>query len=277
MGESQSQPGASRLPDHVSEALAAELRSDVGFMYPWQLTETFQIEAMHPELPSVHATREELIEPFVRDALRDGGRVVDLGAHEGYFSQRALAWGADEAVAVDVREINTRRATLLRDHFGINADRLRVETASVYDVGPELGSFDVVLVLGLIYHLENPIGALRVAASLARPGALVIVEAQLTRQSEPIAHGWGVTDWVLSEPASWAARFEPLDEQAGTPLSAYGGVISLIPNRAALLQAMGVAGLLDARTLEPAPTHNPQYVGGDRAVAVAVGTMPPTT
>ncbi|MBE2317423.1 class I SAM-dependent methyltransferase [Solirubrobacter sp. CPCC 204708] len=259
--------GKQDRPTQISEALQAELDGDVGFMYPWALTDQVQVEAMHPELPSVHATREALIEPLMREALASGGRVVDLGAHEGYFSHRALAWGADSVLALDVREIDTRRAELLRDHFSISPEALQVRTASVYDVDPaEIGQFDVVLVLGLIYHLENPIGALRVAASLAKPGALVVVESQLTRQAEPIEHGWGVTGWVLHEPASWAARLEPAEEQEHTPLSAFGGVISLVPNQAALLQALQVAGVDDVKILKAEPDHNPQYVAVDRVV-----------
>src|SRR4051794_12444564 len=259
--------GTRALPDRISEALQRELDSDVGFMYPWRLTDDLQVDAMHAELPSVHATREALIEPLMRDALAAGGRVVDLGAHEGYFSHRALAWGADSVLAIDVRDINTRRAELLRDHFAISPEALQVRTASVYDVDPsEVGRFDVVLVLGLIYHLEDPIGALRVAASLAKPGALVVVESQLTRQVEPIEHGWGVTGWVLHEPASWAAKRESAEEQEHTPLAAFGGVISLVPNRAALLQSLEVAGVEGATVLDAAPDQNPQYVAGDRVV-----------
>jgi tRNA (mo5U34)-methyltransferase len=266
-----------RLPSRVSDELRAELKGPPGFMYPWRLTEDIEVPAMHPELPSVHATREELIEPTVKTALLDGrARVIDLGAHEGYFSHRALDWGAAFVLAVDVRTVNTRRAKLLRDHYGISSDALKVRTASVYDLdADELGLFDVVLALGLIYHLENPIGALRVARALAKPGGLVVVEAQLTRQDAPIQVGWGITSEYSGEAASWAARFEEPEVQENTPLAAYGGVISLIPNRAALIQAMEVVGLTRIAALPAAPHHNSQYRTGDRAVVV--GWAPATT
>jgi hypothetical protein len=45
-------------------------------------------------------------------------------------------------------------------------------------------------------------------------------------------------------------------------------VISLIPNRAALFQAMEVAGLENVRVLEPAADHNIQYRRADRSVFV---------
>jgi hypothetical protein len=171
-----------------------------------------------------------------------------------------------------VREINTRRARLLRDHYGIDPDKLVVQTQSVYDVDAEqLGQFDVVLILGLIYHLENPIGALRIAARLASPGAPVVVDSQLTRQVAPVQHSDGAAENVYEEDASWAARLEPAEEQEGTPLASYGGVISLIPNQAALVQAMVVAGLSDVRVLDAPAEAHPEYARGDRVVAVGWG------
>jgi tRNA (mo5U34)-methyltransferase len=144
-----------------------------------------------------------------------------------------------------------------------------VQTASIYDLEPaELGRFDAVLVLGLIYHLENPIGALRIAASLARPGAPVIVDSQLTRQTDPVEHSDGVGENIHREAASWAARLEPLHEQEGTPLSAFGGVISLIPNRAALLQAMQIAGLGRIEVLRATLHQHREYSLRDRVLVV---------
>jgi tRNA (mo5U34)-methyltransferase len=244
-------------------------------MYPWQLTREVTLSTMHPELPTVHATRESLIEPIVRSALahRPDARVVDLGCHEGYFAHRVLAWGAGSVVAVDVRDVNIRRATLLREHFAISPERLELRRASVYDLRPEeLGRFDVVLVLGLIYHLENPIGSLRLAGALATPGGLVVVEAQLHRGG-PVQAGRGVTGETgepafTEEAATWAAKFEPLHEQEGTPLAAYGGVISLIPNAAAVVQALEVIGLERVHRLEAGKDHNLQYRLGDRGVFV---------
>jgi hypothetical protein len=79
-------------------ALQAELDSPTGWMYPRRLTDELTVQTMNRELPAVHATRERLIEPQVRRALHRGGRVVDLGAHEGWFSMPAPEWGADSRI-----------------------------------------------------------------------------------------------------------------------------------------------------------------------------------
>lgn len=98
-------------------------------------------------------------------------------------------------------------------------------------------------------------------------GRLCVVEAQLTEQHAPIRHGWGVTDEFEAEPASWAAPLEPGQETH--PIASHGGAISLIPNRAALLQALEAAGF---RRVEPLPVPtglNRQYVGGHRLAVAA--------
>jgi tRNA (mo5U34)-methyltransferase len=263
-----------RLPRAVSAELEAELRSPLPWMYPWRLTPDVAISLGEgSELPSVHNTRAEMIEPVVREALAAAGReatVLDLGCNEGWFAHQALEWGAARVVGLDVREANVRRARLIAEHFGLES--LQFERADVLALDPaQLGTFDVVLVLGLIYHLENPVGALRAARALTRGTA--VVESQLTAYEQPIQLGWGATGAFRAAPGHWASVLEPTEEQQdeGNPLASFGGVVSLVPNRAALLEGMSVAGFRDVRMLD-APAHlNAQYVEGHRGIAVGRG------
>ena len=256
----------------LSAELAGELRSPPPWMYPWELAAGVEVPLVAPELPSVHATRRELIEPVVREALGHAGpepAVLDLGCNEGWFGHLALEWGAARVVGLDVRETNIRRAELVRDHFGIDRERLRFEQADVFALDPSrLGEFDVVLVLGLIYHLENPIGALRVARALTR--GTVVVESQLTAHAGEIPLGWGEPGVFRQAAGHWATVLEPAVEQDddGNTLASFGGVLSLVPNAAALLEAIEVVGFRDARMLAAGPHLNPQYVQGHRGIAV---------
>lgn len=250
--------------------LPDELLGPPPWMYPWPLRDGTVVAIHSPELASVHDTRREMIESTVRSAIAaagPGARVLDLGCNEGLFSHLALAWGADRVVGCDIRDLNIRRAEGIRDHYGIAEDALEFRCVDALALDPaELGTFDVVLCLGLIYHLEDPIGALRVARRLVSPGGVCVVESQLTRQAEPIVHGWGTADhWERAE-ASFAVRYE--DEPAN-PLASAGGLLSLIPNAAALDLALQVVGFVGARRLEPRSHHNRQYVLSDRAIVAA--------
>jgi len=251
----------------ISEALEREL-TGTGWMYPWELAEGVTAPLLGDNLPSVHSTRAEMIEGPVREALAAAGpdaTALDLACCEGWFSHRLLEWGAGRVVGVDVRELNIRRAELVREHFGIDRERLSFRRADVFELNPaELGHFDVVLVLGLVYHLEDPTGALRRARAMTR--GLCAIESQLTRQTRPIVYGGGSPDVFHRAEASFAAFVETY--AAIDPLASVSGVLSLVPNRAALETLARVAGFEEVEFLEPSPHHDVQYLRGDRAVVV---------
>jgi tRNA (mo5U34)-methyltransferase len=253
---------ANRTP---SPELQRELDAPPAWMYPFDLGDGIVPPLLHHELPSVHETRASMMEPIVRQALANGGTAIDVACSEGWFAHRLLDWGASDVLGVDVRDVNVRRARLVQDHYDIASEKLRFDVADAMELGAErTGTFDVVVMIGLIYHLENPIGALRIARGLCR--GLCVVEAQVTEQHEPIRSGVGVTDAYEELEASWAAKFEPA--QDFHPIASHGGVISLVPNLAALVQAMEVVGFRDVRVVEAAPHLNRQYVQGQRRMVV---------
>src|SRR4051794_15527688 len=237
------------------------------WIYPWRLRDGSEVRVANAELPSIHRTRAELMETRVRAALAAAGpraSALDLACNEGWFSHRLLEWGASRVVALDVRQKNLERAAIMRDHFGISPDALELRHADVFKIEPgELGTFDVVLVLGLIYHVENPMGVLRLTRACTK--GLSVIESQLTRQVQPIVHGLGQTGQVHESEGSFAIQLERGDNT----LASTGRVISLIPNRTALTQMVGVAGFDVIEFAIPRTDHNPQYVGGDRGLLFA--------
>jgi tRNA (mo5U34)-methyltransferase len=255
-----------RTSKAISRGLAEEVDRG-GWMYEWQLTPAFITPVFSPNLPSVHATRMELIEPACRAALSAAGpeaTAIDLACNEGWFAHRLLEWGAARVLGTDIRPDNIRRAELLRDHFGIPAQRLQFECVDVFEMGADREAYDVTLALGLIYHLERPLEALRVARRLTR--SVCLIESQLTRQDRPIVRGDGVPGVYHQSRESFAAWVE---NDPDNPLASAGGVMSLVPNQAAL-QSMPVWAGFDS--VEPLPVrshHDLQYVLGDRAVVAA--------
>lgn len=253
-----------RLP----AALADELDREPGWMYGWDLG-TRRAPILHPILESIHATRADLIEGEVRDALAAAGpsaRALDLACCEGWFAHRLLDWGAHEVVGVDVREQSVRRAELVRDFLGIDAGRLTFQAADVLDLdAATLGGFDVVLCLGLIYHVEHPMGVLRLARKLTR--GLCVIESQTARAETPALFGFGARDAFEATDAIIAVHHEV--DQPTNPLASYGGALSFCPNPAALRMMTAAAGFGEIRRAEPRDGHDPDYHTGDRAVLFA--------
>lgn len=246
-----------------------ELAGEPEWMYEFDLGHGVRTQTLGPELMDIHRTRASVAEPVARAAFAGPGATgtaMDLACSEGWFGHRMLEWGARKVTGVDIRDENVRRARMVAERLGVNEERLRFQVADVYDVDPAaMGTFDVVLCFGLIYHLENPVGALRIARALTR-GAC-IVETQLTEQVDPIRHGWGQAGEFTEREASWAAYREEPQLQEGSPIASHGGVISFVPNRAALFEAMIAAGFSRCEPLVP-QTGNAQYVDGNRIVVV---------
>ena len=81
-----------------------------------------------------------------------GVRAADLGALEGAYSFELAGRGAD-VVAVEYRPDNLDRLKAARSLLGLD-DKVDAHQRDVRHGLSDLGEFDVVLCLGLLYHLE---------------------------------------------------------------------------------------------------------------------------
>ncbi len=93
-----------------------------------------------------------------RFAAREGGfagqRALDLGCLEGGFSLELARWGF-AALGIEGRASNFAKCTALAAHFAL--PNLHFELNDVKALEPARhGRFDVVLCLGLLYHLDDP-------------------------------------------------------------------------------------------------------------------------
>ena len=86
-----------------------------------------------------------------------GKSVLDIGCNGGFYSLEMKRRGADRVLGVDFDEDYLRQA-----RFAAEVNELDIEfrKLSVYDVGALGERFDVVLFLGVLYHLRHPLLAL---------------------------------------------------------------------------------------------------------------------
>jgi len=107
----------------------------------------------------------------------EGLRALDVGCQDGAFTFALEQRGA-RVVAIDYVEPGASGFVLARSILGSQAE---YRTLNVYDVSPEsLGRFDIVLFLGVLYHLRNPLLAFDRIHSVCEVGALLFVETQLS-------------------------------------------------------------------------------------------------
>jgi tRNA (mo5U34)-methyltransferase len=94
-----------------------------------------------------------------------GMRVLDIGARDGFFSFELERRGAD-VLAVDYMPAERTGFPIAAQLLG---SRVAFRQANLYNLtAAEIGTFDLVLFLGLLYHLPDPIRAIRIVRSLCR-------------------------------------------------------------------------------------------------------------
>jgi SAM-dependent methyltransferase len=92
-----------------------------------------------------------------------GIRALDIGARDGFFSFELERRGAD-VLAVDYMPAERTGFPVAAQLLG---SRVAFRQANIYELTPEdLGTFDLILFLGLLYHLPDPIRALRIVRRL---------------------------------------------------------------------------------------------------------------
>jgi 2-polyprenyl-3-methyl-5-hydroxy-6-metoxy-1,4-benzoquinol methylase len=129
----------------------------------------------HP-LGDFPAFRCKQIAPHLPADL-SGARALDIGCNAGFYSFELARRGAD-VLAIDVDEHYLRQARWAADELGL-ADRVTLRRLGVYELETlDAEPFDVVLFLGVLYHLRHPLLALDLIAPLV--GGRLVVQTLTT-------------------------------------------------------------------------------------------------
>ena len=160
-----------------------------------------------------------------------GLRALDIGCSDGFFTFAIENRGADVTAIDFVPETYTGFATA-REILGSKAT-YRMD--NVYNLSPErYGFFDVVLFMGVLYHLRNPLGALDAIRSVMKEGALLFVGTMMIDEYVLLPDGkttsLSAIHPTLSEIPLWQAY--PADSLNGDYTNCFA------PNRRALEAAL---------------------------------------
>src|SRR3954463_3866024 len=86
-----------------------------------------------------------------------GRTVLDVGCNGGFYSIEMKRRGADRVVAIDWGERYLAQARFAAEVSGLDIEFQRL---SVYDIATLGERFDIVLFMGVLYHLRHPLLAL---------------------------------------------------------------------------------------------------------------------
>lgn len=174
---------------------------------PWRVKVAFsngfdtgRLETMEPwnrePLGKLAMILEHAGEAVFKDA-----RVLDIGCNAGYNTITLMQKFGCDVVGIDNNRRNLEKLNALAGIAGV-APNASVRDAHDYDFDP----FDVILHLGTLYHLQDPIAAMRAAARNLKPGGRLYLETVVYDGDDPLAckfiYGFGgdhTNFWALSE------------------------------------------------------------------------------
>lgn len=199
--------------------------------------------------PGLQDTQTVLSQIGMPDDLT-GMRVLDIGARDGFFTFESERRGAREVIALDNEPPHRTGFSIAARLLGSKATYV---TENVYSLNPEeYGSFDVVLFLGVIYHLRHPLLALDRIYDVCEPDATLLVETHMIDEGFVDAAGnWHrLADFHPDLPVFPLVQYYPADTLGSDPTSQWA------PSRTAL------AGWLRGAGFEPLSTWQHAFRGG---------------
>jgi SAM-dependent methyltransferase len=140
-------------------------------------------------------------------------RILDVGCNAGFWSIQAARCGAASVVGIDPSELNIQQAQLIAELIGLNNVEYCVN--NIYDISRKtIGEFDISFFFGVLYHLDNPVLALRRLYEVTRK--FVVIDTQLA----------DVSTAILKMDDDAANRYHA---------QSYSNVLALIPSESAVL------------------------------------------
>jgi 2-polyprenyl-3-methyl-5-hydroxy-6-metoxy-1,4-benzoquinol methylase len=168
-----------------------------------------------------------------------GNSILDVACNAGFWSLQAKRLGATSVLGIDSSEADISQARFVAQLIGM--PDLEYQTVNAYDITKdELGDFDITFFLGLLYHLDSPVFALRKLYEVTKKFA--VIDTQLTNSD--IA--------ILKIDDDTAARYHA---------QSYTNTLALIPSESAVLFMLKSVGFRDVFLIPNHPdTHHELYL-----------------
>lgn len=163
-----------------------------------------------------------------------GKTVLDIGCNAGFYAIEMKRRGASRVLAVDSDPQYLEQGRFAAEVLGVD---IEFRELSVYDVG-ELGErFDVVLFMGVLYHLRHPLYALDLLREHV-VGGLLVFQSMLrgARHVDPLERDYPFSETRIFDRDGYPKMFFVEHRYAGDPTNWW------IPNRACMEAMLRSAG-----------------------------------
>jgi tRNA (mo5U34)-methyltransferase len=212
-----------RLLQHYVSAASEEREREIAELGPWfhnlHLPDGTQTAPAHA-LGDFPAFKWYDIGPHLPADLT-GWTALDIGCNAGFYTFELAARGA-RVTGIDVEPLFLRQAEWAAGEFGVR-DRVTFEQRQVYDLAHIEQQYDLVLFMGVFYHLRYPLLGLDIVAekvrrlmlfqTLTMPGSAVFDETSVDRDiddRDAFSHpGWPKMAFIehqfSGDPTNWWA------------------------------------------------------------------------
>ncbi len=166
-------------------------------------------------------------------------RIMEIGPKDGLDSRRLQSLHPSEIVFIDLPEKRDGNQAWLAD---IDVPHTYLEGNIIYLTGEvlrDLGSFDLIYCLGVLYHNAEQLRLLRTLYRLARPGGVLALESATTR------------NWLLQGLPSPAVELHYPQTYRDT------GTVTHLPNARAIAAWLHMAGWRCVLRVQPYDRYNP--------------------
>ncbi len=166
---------------------------------------------------------------YLADALPEdlGGKsVLDIGCNAGYYSIELKRRKAGRVLGIDTEELYLNQARIARDELALD---IEYQHCSAYDVPSIPGQFDIVLFMGLFYHLRYPLYALDRVVQKIKPGGTLVFQTLFRPQRRagrvrlPVLGGEDLHRCGLSADAFFREQLRRRQDQLVDPEPGGGG------------------------------------------------------
>lgn len=169
-----------------------------------------------------------------------GCHALDIGCNAGFFAFELARRGA-RVIAMDHDPRYLRQARWAAERLGL-ADRISLRQGDVYDLADERDCYDLVLFLGVFYHLRHPLLGLELAAAASRQW-LLVQSLCLPPTPPVVTDDPGYLGLQRLQQPGWPAMAFVESELAGDPSNWW------VPNTAALPAMVRSCGFEPAETV----------------------------
>lgn len=178
----------------------------------------------------------------------------------GGFSVEASRLGADYVLGVDIVDRYIEQANFIK--AALEIENIEFEKYDIHDLDESnVGRFDVTFCFGLLYHLENPVLAMRTASAVTSRAMVVDTNTIVTQNEE-------IELWHMNFPSPKSSTDS---KRATTNLWRDSPYAQFRPNALAVRRLLEFLGFDDVRRIEPkADNRREAYLTGERATFLAV-------